>query len=231
MLLEVSSLNEKFSKVPFEERITKLYDIFDESDVLYTSSFGTSAIFLIFLISKLRPTQKIHFIDTGYHFQETIDYKSELTGCYNLNVETVNPDEYLLQYSLDNQLWQDDPNLCCQVNKVEPLEVIKNDYKVWISGLMSFQSPTRKNLNIFEQQDKILKFYPLIDVTEAELNACKEKYNLPEHPLLSKGYASVGCTHCTVKGEDRSGRWSGKGKVECGLHFPIDAENPGYIKL
>ena len=231
MLLEVSSLNEKFSKVPFEERITKLYDIFDESDVLYTSSFGTSAIFLIFLISKLRPTQKIHFIDTGYHFQETIDYKSELTGCYNLNVETVNPDEYLHQYSLDNQLWQDDPNLCCQVNKVEPLEVIKNDYKVWISGLMSFQSPTRKNLNIFEQQDKILKFYPLIDVTEAELNACKEKYNLPEHPLLPKGYASVGCTHCTVKGEDRSGRWSGKGKVECGLHFPIDAENPGYIKL
>jgi phosphoadenosine phosphosulfate reductase len=231
MLLEISSLNEEFSKVSFEERITKLYDIFDESDVLYTSSFGTSAIFLIFLLSKLRPTQKIHFIDTGYHFRETLDYKSELISCYNLNVETVDPDEYLHQYSLENKLWKDDPNLCCQVNKVEPLEVIKKDYKVWISGLMSFQSPTRKNLNIFEQQDKILKFYPLIDVSEAELNACKEKYNLPEHPLLSQGYASVGCTHCTIKGKDRSGRWSGKGKVECGLHFPIEAENPGFIKL
>lgn len=231
MLLEISSLNKQFKALPFEERILKLYDIFEESDVLYTSSFGTSAVFLIFLIHKLQPTQKIHFIDTGYHFRETLDYKSELTACYHLNVETVDPDDYLHKYTLENELWKDDPNLCCQVNKIEPLEVIKQDYKVWISGLMSFQSSTRKNLNVFEQQGEILKFYPLIDVSEAQLQACKEKYNLPKHPLLSKGYSSVGCTNCTIKGEDRSGRWSGKGKIECGLHFPVDAENRGFVEI
>ncbi len=231
MLLEVSSLNQSFKALSIEERIEQLYETFDESDILFTSSFGTSAISLLFIISKIRPSQKIHFIDTGYHFKETIDYKEEITACYNLNIETVEPDDYLHQYTLDNELWKDDPNLCCQVNKVEPLEVIKRDYKVWISGLMAFQSPTRKNLNIFEQQDKILKFYPLIDITESELKACKEKYNLPEHPLISKGYSSIGCTHCTSKGENRSGRWAEKGKMECGLHFPIEAENEGFVNI
>lgn len=231
MLLKNASLNQSFRALSIEDRIEKLYETFDESDILYTSSFGTSAIFLLYIISKLRPTQKIHFIDTGYHFRETLDYKQELTACYNLNIENVDPDEYLHKYTQENELWKDDPNLCCQVNKVEPLEAIKQGYKVWISGLMGFQSPSRKHLNIFEQQDKILKFYPLIDVTEAQLNACKEKYNLPEHPLISKGYASVGCTNCTIKGEDRSGRWSGKGKVECGLHLPIETEKKDFVAV
>lgn len=224
MLLEISSLNERFKALSIEERIEKLYEIYDESEILFTSSFGTSAVFLIFLLNKLRPTQKIHFIDTGFHFQETMDYKSELTACYNLNIATIPFDEYINQYSVENELWKTNPDMCCHVNKVEPLSVIKGNYKVWISGLMSFQSPTRRKLNIFEQQDEITKFYPLIDVTEAQLNACKEKYHLPEHPLVSQGYASVGCTHCTVKGENRSGRWAGKGKVECGLHLPVEAE-------
>lgn len=224
MLLEISSLNERFRQLSIEERICELYEIYDESEVLYTSSFGTSAVFLLFVLNKLRPTQKIHFIDTGFHFQETMDYKAELTACYNLNIENIAFDEYINEYAVENELWKTNPDMCCHVNKVEPLEVVKGKYKVWISGLIGFQSPTRKNLNVFEQQGDIIKFYPLIDITEAQLNACKEKYNLPEHPLVSKGYASVGCTHCTMKGENRSGRWSGKGKVECGLHFPVEAE-------
>lgn len=224
MLLEISSLNERFKQLSIEERINQLYEVYDESEILFTSSFGTSAVFLIFLLNKLRPTQKIHFIDTGFHFQETMDYKSELTACYNLNVENIAFDEYINQYAVENELWKTNPDMCCHVNKVEPLEIVKGKYKVWISGLMSFQAPTRKNLNIFEQQGEIVKFYPLIDVSEEQLNACKEKYHLPEHPLVSQGYASVGCTHCTTKGENRSGRWSGKGKIECGLHFPVEAE-------
>jgi phosphoadenosine phosphosulfate reductase len=224
MLLEISSLNERFRQLSIEERICELYEIYDESEVLYTSSFGTSAVFLLFVLNKLRPTQKIHFIDTGFHFQETMDYKAELTACYNLNIENIAFDEHINEYAVKNELWKTNPNMCCHVNKVEPLEVVKGKYKVWISGLIGFQSPTRKNLNVFEQQGDIIKFYPLIDITAAQLNACKEKYNLPEHPLVSKGYASVGCTHCTMKGENRSGRWSGKEKVECGLHFPVEAE-------
>ncbi|MFT6149825.1 MAG: phosphoadenosine phosphosulfate reductase [Saprospiraceae bacterium] len=229
MLLKISSLNKRFEKLSIEERINQLYEIYDESEILYTSSFGTSAVFLIFLINKLRPTQKIHFIDTGFHFKETMDYKKELTTCYNLNTETINFDKHLNQYATENELWKTNPNMCCQVNKVEPLEVVKQDYKIWISGLMAFQSPTRKDLNIFEQQDDIIKFYPLIDITEAQLNACKKKYNLPEHPLLSQGYESVGCTHCTMKGDNRSGRWTGNEKVECGLHLPVETEK--FLKV
>jgi phosphoadenosine phosphosulfate reductase len=95
MLLEISSLNERFRQLSIEERICELYEIYDESEVLYTSSFGTSAVFLLFVLNKLRPTQKIHFIDTGFHFQETMDYKAELTACYNLNIENIAFDEHI----------------------------------------------------------------------------------------------------------------------------------------
>lgn len=135
---------------------------------------------------------------------------------------TVRTDDSIHNYTRDNQLWESDPNMCCQVNKVEPLNVIKSNYKIWISGLMSFQSPERGQLEIFEKRGDLIKFYPLLDVTAEELESCKEKYSLPEHPLINKGFSSIGCTNCTIAGEDRSGRWVGKGKVECGLHFPVE---------
>jgi len=197
-----------------------LYEIFEESEVLYTSSFGTSSAFLLNLVSKLRPTQKVHFIDTGYHFEETMNYKEGLTKRLNLKVTDVHPDEYLHSYSKEYKLWETDPNTCCHVNKVLPLDTVKDDYQIWISGLIGFQSDSRKNLNVFEQQEGIIKFYPLIDITELEYKSEQIRYNLPQHPLTSQGYGSVGCTNCTFKGENRSGRWKGQGKVECGLHFP-----------
>lgn len=217
----IEVLNKMFERLTIEERFEQLYEIFNQSEVLYTSSFGTNAAFLLNLVSKLRPTQAVHFIDTGYHFKETLTYKKELTSSLNLKVTDIHPDEYLHSYSKEHKLWETDPDTCCHVNKVLPLEIIKDDYRVWISGLVGFQSEFRKNLNVFEEQDGIIKFYPLIDITELEYKSSKIRYNLPEHPLKSQGYDSVGCTNCTFKGENRSGRWKGTGKVECGLHFPV----------
>lgn len=99
-----------------------------------------------------------------------------------------------------------------------PLEPVKAAHKVWISGLMRHQTRFRERLRIFEKQGDIIKFHPLIDFTEEEVAAYMEQYRLPAHPLEAGGYGSVGCTHCTRRGEGRSGRWQGTNQTECGLH-------------
>jgi len=195
-----------------------MYRIFDQSDVLVTSSFGTNAVFLLHLISKIRPTQQVHFIDTTYMFEETMEYKRELTERFGLNLVEISPDPTQNKLTRDEQWWKEHPNMCCTINKVSPLEPIKAAHEVWISGLMSFQTPFRAKLNIFEKQGDIIKFHPLIDLPEGEFLYQMSLNQLPEHPLKAQGYGSVGCTHCTAKGEGREGRWKNSTKTECGLH-------------
>ncbi|AEE53710.1 phosphoadenylyl-sulfate reductase [Haliscomenobacter hydrossis] len=214
----VDYLNEVFGPLNFEERIQRLYDFFEEKDVLMTSSFGASAAFMLRLVSDNRPNQPIHFIDTTYHFPETIAYKEELTKLYNLNVVEVLPDPTQNALTRDEEWWKDHPKMCCSINKVVPLDPIKADHKVWISGLMSYQTDFRSHLRIFEQQGDIIKFHPLIDLSEGDYLYWSSLYKLPKHPLESQGYGSIGCTHCTQKGKGREGRWAGTGKTECGLH-------------
>ena len=108
---------------------------------------------------------------------------------------------------------------CCSINKVEPLEEIKQDYDIWASGLMSWQTEHRSSLDIFEERNGIIKFYPLIDVSKEQRDNYIREHRLPFHPLVAKGYASIGCAHCTVPGDDRSGRWNNSPKTECGLHL------------
>lgn len=216
--MDLSKLNEVFQHASPVERLSKLYDYFDESDVLFTSSFGTHAASLLHMISQTRPSQSIHFIDTGYHFTETIQYKDKLTRLFGLNVIDVNPDPTLHKFTQEENSWKNDADLCCAINKVNPLEELKPQFKVWVSGLRKSQTAFREGLDIFTQQGNLIKFAPLIDFD----NEQQENYNLlhriPAHPMLEVGYGSVGCTHCTVKGKGRSGRWQGKSKTECGLH-------------
>jgi len=214
----VEYLNEVFAPLNFEERIQRLYEFFDEKDVLMTSSFGASAAFMLRLISEYHPTQKVYFIDTTYHFPETLSYKAELTEAYKLNVVNVLPDPTQNALTRDEEWWKDHPKMCCSINKVVPLEPIKEEHKVWISGLMAYQTEFRANLHIFEQQGDIIKFHPLIDLAEGDYLYWSSLYKLPKHPLESQGYGSIGCTHCTQKGKGREGRWAGTGKTECGLH-------------
>jgi phosphoadenosine phosphosulfate reductase len=104
------------------------------------------------------------------------------------------------------------------MNKVVPLELIKVRHKIWISGLMSNQTNFRSELGVFEQQEDIIKFHPIIDMDEGEFLYWKSFYKLPSHPLEAKAYSSIGCVHCTAKGAGRDSRWKGKEKTECGLH-------------
>ncbi|MBK8565171.1 MAG: phosphoadenosine phosphosulfate reductase family protein [Saprospiraceae bacterium] len=99
-----------------------------------------------------------------------------------------------------------------------PLDPIKAQHKVWVSGLMVYQTEFRSHLRVFERQGDIIKFHPLIDIDEGEVLYQFSLNNLPKHPLEDMGSGSIGCTHCTKKGEGRDGRFQGQSRTECGLH-------------
>lgn len=220
--LGIDELNEIFTPMTYEERIAHLYDFFSEEEVMVTSSFGTKSVFLLYLLHKIQPTQKIYFIDTTYHFPETLQYKEELIQRLQLKVIDVLPNERENKITREESWWIGHPKMCCSVNKVVPLEPIKAKHKIWISGLMSYQTEFRSHLRIFEQQGDIIKFHPIIDIEEGEFLYQMGVNQLPSHPLEELGFGSIGCVNCTQQGEGRSGRWKGTDKTECGLH-------PGYF--
>jgi len=219
MSTNLIDLNNKYRKLSIAERIEQLYVDFDEVDIMLTSSFATTSAYLLHLFSNIHPSQKIHFIDTGYHFKETILYKDYLTSIYNLNVIDVTAEDWKHEFSTKDKTWETDPDLCCSINKVEPLNATKEQHKIWISGLMEWQSDHRSSLDIFEERKGIIKFYPLLDVKKEEREVYIKKHLLPFHPLQAKGYFSIGCAQCTKPGKGRDGRWNNSPKTECGLHL------------
>lgn len=216
---EVASLNEKYRSLSLNERITELYNDFSTTEIMLTSSFAATSAFLLKLFSEVNKDQLVYFIDTGYHFKETHEYREKLTELYGLNVKSISALKEEHKFTSSDETWKKNPDFCCYINKVKPLDLIKSKYTVWVSGLMEWQSDHRATLDIFENRGEILKFYPLLDVTKEERDEFISKHQLPFHPMVAKGYNSIGCTHCTVAGEERSGRWNNNPKTECGLHL------------
>ena len=217
---DIELLNQKYEPLSSEERIKMLYEDFHWDEVLLTSSFAANSAFFLRIFSAYgHQNQKVHFIDTTYHFPETLKYKERLTKLYKLNVVDLLPDKEKNALTAKEKMWQKDPDKCCQINKVDPLNHITNKYRVWASGLMRSQNEHRKNLRVFERKNGIIRFYPIIDITPDLRDQYIQKHNLPFHPLVFEGYNSIGCKHCTKKGEGREGRWVGLAKTECGLHI------------
>jgi phosphoadenosine phosphosulfate reductase len=216
---KITELNKKYHNLSVEDRIKELYKDFEQDTVMLTSSFATTSAYLLHLFAETHPSQLVYFIDTGYHFEETLLYKDYLTAVYGLNVESVQAEAWKHEFTTKEQTWKTDPDLCCSVNKVEPLAALQNKYSIWVSGLMKWQSDHRETLNIFEERNGILKFYPLLDVTSEERESYIKEHLLPFHPLQAKGYFSIGCKHCTSPGKEREGRWNNSPKTECGLHL------------
>ncbi|MGF1532882.1 MAG: phosphoadenylyl-sulfate reductase [Bernardetiaceae bacterium] len=214
----IESLHSLYQPLSPVERLQKAYHDYADQ-ILYTCSFGTTAVFLLDLMAEadIRPT--VHFIDTGYHFAETQAYKERLTTYYGLRIIDLHPDPDLHQQTQQTQLWQTHPDTCCAVNKVNPLQGIQSQYQIWLSGLMNWQTPHRQGLKIFSEQAELLKFCPIIDVSPEVLRQHLRTKKLPLHPLQAKGYQSIGCVHCTQPGQGRTGRWTQTAqKMECGLH-------------
>jgi phosphoadenosine phosphosulfate reductase len=216
----IAELNRKYAPLTPAGRILELYKDFDADKVLFTSSFAANSIYLLHLFATLTESrQPVHFIDTTYHFKETLAYKKRLTQLFNLNVVDVKPDVWKNKFTREYELWRRDADLCCKVNKTEPMDAASQVYDVWVSGLMRSQNDHRKALQVFEEKNGLIRFYPILDVSEQERDAYIEQNHLPLHPLLYDGYGSIGCTHCTVRGQGREGRWAGLDKTECGLHI------------
>lgn len=215
----IRELNERYRALTPDQRIDRLYEDFDPARVMLTSSFAATSAFLLHVFSRVRPQQPVFFIDTGYHFPQTLEYKRHLTELFGLNVIDIRAEDWKHEFTRKDETWRKDPDFCCSINKVEPLYAIKQDYDVWASGLMRWQTEHRASLDIFEVRNGIIKFYPLIDVTREERDAYIKQHQLPFHPLVAVGYSSIGCTHCTSPGKDRSGRWNNSPKTECGLHL------------
>jgi phosphoadenosine phosphosulfate reductase len=216
---EIVSLNATYRPLTAEERIKQLYIDFELNAIMLTSSFAATSAFLLKLVSDINKNQKVFFIDTGYHFEDTLNYKNVLTDTYDLNVTSISAIKEEHEFTTKNETWKKNPDFCCAINKVKPLDLIKKKYTIWMSGLMEWQSDHRATLDVFELRNNILKFYPLLDITKENRDAYVEKHQLPFHPLVAKGYHSIGCEHCTVPGENRGGRWNNSPKTECGLHL------------
>jgi len=216
----IKALNKIFEPLEFEERLKKIYDYFSEDEVIYTTSFGAKSVFLIHLLHKINPKQKVHFINTTYHFEETISYMHQLKELYNLNVIEVLPKGKEHQLTKEQQWWKEHPKMCCTINKIAPLTPFLLNYKIWLTGILSTETQLRLHKRVFEQQGDIIKFHPILDVSAKNIELYMYLHNLLQHPLKSSGYGSIGCSHCTVKGIGRSGRWQGKANhTECGLHI------------
>jgi phosphoadenosine phosphosulfate reductase len=215
--MDLQNLNEKYRNLAPQQRLSEVYKDFKK--ILVTSSFGTTSALLLHMTVKANPEQVIHFIDTTYHFKETMEYKDQLTEQLNLKVEVLKGEAWKNEYTKNFNVWEKEPDICCSINKVEPVDRIKDNYDIWVSGLMKWQNSYRKQLEVFEQKGKIIKFYPIIDISEEELEKYYLEQNLPQHPLREMGYESVGCFPCTKQGKRREGRWVNFFKNECGLHI------------
>jgi phosphoadenosine phosphosulfate reductase len=216
---KIDTLNKKYQSLSPCDRIIELYKDFDVNEVMLTSSFAATSAFLLKLFSEVNKEQRVFFIDTGYHFEDTLKYKRKLTELYGLKVSSIRALKEEHEFTTKDETWEKNPDFCCSINKVRPLDMIKKHYKVWVSGLMEWQSDHRSSLDIFELRGDILKFYPLLDISKEKRDQYIKDHNLPFHPLVAKGYNSIGCSHCTSPGEDRDGRWNNSPKTECGLHL------------
>ncbi|SMO34486.1 phosphoadenylyl-sulfate reductase [Fodinibius sediminis] len=215
-LVNKEKINQSLSTKIVDARVAQIFNSFEK--VLVTSSFGTTSAVLLHLVSRIKPECPVYFIDTGYHFEETLSYKKRLTRLLDLNVIDLRPNSDQHAMTRKKQLWSQDADRCCQINKVEPIKKIKEKHDVWMSGLIGFQNSHRSRLQIVDRKDEMLKFYPLIDWDSSLVQEYIVGHGLPQHPLREKGYHSVGCTHCTAPGMGREGRWNSQSKTECGLH-------------
>ena len=188
------------------------------------SSFGTESAALLKVMADVDPGIPVVFLDTGWLFQETLDYRDTLTQQLGLtDVRSIKPlAETLSRDDPDNELWFNDPDACCRIRKVEPLARALKPFAAWLNGRKRFQGGARADIPVVEQDGARLKFNPFANVAREDIELIYKSANLPPHPMLAKGFLSVGCMPCTSRsevGEDaRDGRWRGRAKTECGIH-------------
>ena len=219
-------LNDRYRHHAATEVLRRAVSDPDLGRVALVSSFGAESVVLLHMISVAAPGLPVLFIDTQMLFPETLEYQREVAsrlGLTNVQVITASEDEMALN-DPDGTLHKVNPDACCNFRKTVPLENALSGYDAWITGRKRFQGGQRTELEFFEPEPPHrLRVNPLAHWRSEDVQDYMIENNLPRHPLVAKGYPSIGCAPCTspVKpGEDpRSGRWRGHEKTECGIHF------------
>lgn len=224
-------------KTRLSENITAQVDFFRRKieeykaqnlKIFASSSFQSHSIPMLHILSEIDNSIPVVFLNTGFHFPETLIYRDQIADKLKLNIINVkSPIPKIAQRDMRGRfLYTSDPNYCCYLNKTLPMEPVLLEKDVWISGVRRDQNSNRKSF-AFEAPGKhdTLRFHPMLDWNNKMIWQYRKAYNLPEHPLEAQGYLSIGCGPCTKKfalGEDgRSGRWAGMKKTECGLHTDL----------
>lgn len=227
----IEELNARFEGAPPEQILRWALQDSGLEKVAVASAFQREGTCLIHMAAQIRPDVPILFLETGFHFAETLAFKEKLTEEMGLNVVDLTGD-----HTVDSQaeaygprLYERDPSLCCELNKVIPFNRALRGFDAWVTGMRRDSSWTRRDTPILLQYElepgkTLLRVNPIANWTKRDAWAYQKEHQIPHNPLYDLGYASIGCAPCTrivFPGEDeRAGRWSGTGKIECGIQSP-----------
>lgn len=213
-------------------RATLASEITGKGDVCLTCSFQAEDVLLTHLAIALDPSLPILFLDTGYHFAATYEYRDRIAREWKLNLINLLPEQTVAQQEAQfGLLYQSSPDQCCKLRKVEPLFKAVANYRVWITGLRREQAKSRTALDesalfTLPGGKQVLKLAPLANWTTRDVWHACQRFSIPLLPLYEQGYSSIGCEPCTTlpldPNDPRSGRWAGR-KVECGIHIEAPA--------
>lgn len=227
---EIQSLNERFAAQPTEAALAWAWERFGDRAAIGTSFQGAGLVMM-----HLAKTHGLRFpvftLDTGLLFPETAALKQRLEAFFGFSIETLVPDLTVEQQAAAHgpELWKRDPDLCCTIRKVVPLQSKLAQLDCWITGLRRQQSDTRAQIGVVELYvfdastgREIVKLNPMARWTRDAVWAYLKQHGVPYHPLHDQGYRSIGCQPCTTQGgagdNERAGRWLGFNKTECGIH-------------
>ncbi|MGQ0804230.1 MAG: phosphoadenylyl-sulfate reductase [Actinomycetota bacterium] len=214
-LAELAEVSKSFENAPASSVVAWAWEQYGDSLVLAMS--GQDCVLLDMAV-RVALDIEVVFLDTQYHFPETIEYVESLRDRYSLNLTITHP-----EVEPDDR-WKTDPDGCCQLRKIDPLARALEGKSAWMTGLRRSEAPTRAKAPIvsYDVGKGLVKVNPLATWTDLDVEGYARDRNLPVHPLREQGYASIGCWPCTQPvGDDehaRAGRWAGTDKIECGLH-------------
>ncbi|MGE0130307.1 MAG: phosphoadenylyl-sulfate reductase [Blastocatellales bacterium] len=223
---EIKQLARRFETRGVEEILEWAVERFSPR-LAMTSNFGAEGVVVMDHLARVAPETPVIYLETGFQFAQTDELKERLRERYELNII-----EHRAELSVDEQnrihgerLYERDSDLCCRIRKVEPLAAALKGYDAWIAALRRDQSPTRANIGVVEWNARqgLVKINPLATWTRRQVWDYIVDNDLPYNPLYDDGYASIGCVPCTrrvMAGQhERSGRWDGEKKLECGIHL------------
>jgi phosphoadenosine phosphosulfate reductase len=215
--------------VKFEQIAQQLTNYRQEGKKLFTtSSFQSHSLVLLHILSRIDRHIPVYFLNTGYHFPESVAFAEEISESFGLQLIRLNPivPKHQQRDAEGNLLFTSDPDYCCYLNKVQPMDAILREHDIWVNGVRADQSRVRKAMKIEQPAPHgVVRFHPMLDWTIQEVYAYLREYDIPRHPLDAKGYSSIGCEPCTKKPDpnmqEREARWFGMNKTECGLNTDL----------